>query len=180
MGNGHLVLQNMTGAFLYRDRDGVREYLLMKRADDRPIAPGMWSSVGGKMEPEEINDPMAACLREIAEETGITQDKIEGLTLRYLLMRHRGNTISQSYIFFGSTDAEPSPDCLESYEGSLHWVRQEEVLTRTFSATHHAMLRRYFAQTPEERAAEGFVVGTAENNAGSIQVRWSVLDWFEK
>jgi 8-oxo-dGTP diphosphatase len=63
------------------------EYLLMKRADNRKIAPGVWSAVGGKLETYELNDPQAACLREVQEETGITAVQIYNLKLRYVIVR---------------------------------------------------------------------------------------------
>jgi 8-oxo-dGTP diphosphatase len=59
-------ISNGAVAFLKRGDD----YLLMKRADNRKIALGVWSAVGGKLEPYELNDPQAACLREVQEETG--------------------------------------------------------------------------------------------------------------
>ena len=58
-----ITLRNGVAAFLWNDGN----YLLMKRADNREIAPGVWSGVGGHMRPNEINDPLSACYREIKE-----------------------------------------------------------------------------------------------------------------
>ena len=60
-----ITLRNGVAAFLQNNGS----YLLMKRAENRGIAPGVWSGVGGHIEPNEINDPLAACYREIEEET---------------------------------------------------------------------------------------------------------------
>lgn len=62
-----VTLSSGTAAFLKHGND----YLLMKRAPNRIIAPEVWSGVGGKLERDELNDPQVACLREIEEETGI-------------------------------------------------------------------------------------------------------------
>jgi 8-oxo-dGTP diphosphatase len=56
----------LSGAFIIEGND----YLLMKRADTKRIAPGMWGGVGGHAEPDELNSPRTTCLREIYEETG--------------------------------------------------------------------------------------------------------------
>ena len=108
-----ITLSNGAAAFLRRGN----EYLLMKRADNRKVAPGVWSAVGGHMEYGELNDPQAACLREIEEETGITAAQIRNLTLRYVVMRRYRDVIRQTYIYFGETDAEPG---VTTDEGKLH------------------------------------------------------------
>ena len=174
--NRKVVLQNFTAVFLSRGEEENREFLLMKRADDRELNPGVWSGIGGKMEPQEINDPMAACLRETQEETGITEENIMGLTLRYIILRHRGRTISQSYIYFGTTTSDPGADFWETYEGSLHWVRQQDMLDKPYSLTFRAMLEHYLTQ-PEEGKV---IVGVAEKTADSLRVHWSGADQFEK
>lgn len=97
-----ITLTNGTAAFL---RHGGN-YLLMKRAPNRKIAPDVWSGVGGHMERGELNDPQTACLREIWEETGITAEQIRNLTLRYIIVRRYRDTIWQTYIYFGETDSE--------------------------------------------------------------------------
>ncbi|QHQ60211.1 NUDIX domain-containing protein [Anaerocolumna sedimenticola] len=65
-----IKLRNMATAYLMNRN----EFLLMKRAAGRNLAPGLWAGVGGHLEPEELNSPKEACLREIYEETGITQE----------------------------------------------------------------------------------------------------------
>jgi 8-oxo-dGTP diphosphatase len=82
-----IILRSITAAFL---RNGGK-YLLIKRSNNREIAPGIWSGVGGHMEPHEINKPLLACYREIEEETGITRDKINSLELLYIIVRRSKN-----------------------------------------------------------------------------------------
>jgi 8-oxo-dGTP diphosphatase len=159
-------LSNGAAAFL---RSGD-EYLLMKRADSRRIAPGVWSAVGGKMERDELNDPQAACLREIEEETGITQ--IRDLTLRYVIIRRYRDTIRQTYIYFGETDEEPS---VTTDEGELHWISESELLDRTYTKTFAAMLRHYLTTPDPERV----IVGAAENEIGECRMVWSAIEDFE-
>ena len=165
---GAITLSNTTAAFLKRGG----EYLLMKRALSRKVAPGVWSGVGGKMECAEINDPRTACLREIEEETGIAAGWIRDLTLRYVVIRRWRDTIRQSYIYFGETSAEPSTT---TEEGELHWIPEHELLDRPYTATFAAMLTHYL-QTPDPAH---LIVGTTENDHGKCRMIWAVLEDFE-
>jgi ADP-ribose pyrophosphatase YjhB (NUDIX family) len=63
--------------------------LLIRRA--RPPAAGFWSVPGGKCEPDE--DPAAACVREVAEETGLTVSVV-----RFAGRVSRSATANDSYV----------------------------------------------------------------------------------
>ncbi|GHU71507.1 hypothetical protein FACS1894184_18420 [Clostridia bacterium] len=163
-----IVLNNFASAFLRRGDD----YLLMKRADNRKISPGIWSDVGGHMEQYELNDPQVTCLREIEEETGITPDQVYNLALRYIIIRRFKDTIRQSYVYFGETDVQPS---VETDEGELHWIRESELLDRMYSATFAAMIKHFLTMPDKEHV----VVGVAGNDGGRCRVMWSRVEDFE-
>ena len=166
--NDKITLLNAANAFLKRGS----KYLLMKRAANKEVAPGVWACVGGKFEPQELNDPLAACLREVYEETGIPAERIFNLKLRYIILRRAKDTIRQSYIYFGETDVE---EVIDTNEGSLHWVPEEDLLNREYTKTFAAMMRHYL-HTPVE---ECVVIGVAENRGGSLYMNWSVAEDFE-
>jgi len=145
----------------------------MKRDIDREIAPGLWSGVGGHIEPSELNDPLSTCLREIFEETGIMYDHIFNLELRYIIIRRAGDVIRQNYIYFGETDIS---DVADTEEGTLHWVSQTELLEREFTKTYDAMLRHYINASDEKTPV---VVGVTENINGKLHMSWSDVEDFE-
>ena len=165
-----IILENSAAAFL--KRDGF--YLLMKRSSARKMLPNIWSGVGGHIDPHELNDPMTACLREIFEETGITENHIFKLALRYIIIRRAKNVIRQNYIYFGETDIAEVAD---TDEGTLHWIAEAELLNREYSKTFEAMLKR-FIDAPDQKGR--VVVGVAENANGVLQMNWSAMEDFEQ
>ena len=158
-----ITLRNGVTAFLHNNG----EYLLMKRADNRKIAPGVWSGVGGHMEQSEINDPLTACYREIEEETGISRDKISSLKLLYIITRRSKDEIRQSYIYFGETARE---EVIQTDEGDLFWIAEGALLEREYTKTFTVMLEHYTRRSRDDRAV---YVGVAENSNGRLRMNWA-------
>jgi len=162
------VLVNGVAAFLKNDG----RYLLMKRAAGKRIAPGLWSGVGGHMEPREMNDPFAACCREIEEETGIVPRDVVSLGLRYVLTRLSKDEIRQSYIFFGETARD---DIIQTDEGELCWAPERELLDREYSETFAAMLAHYVGR---DAGDSDVYAGAASDDNGRLRMNWTRLkDW---
>ena len=163
-----ITLRNGIAAFL---RNGDK-YLLMKRGDNRRIAPGVWSGVGGHIEPHEISNPLAACYREIEEESGIVKSAIASLELLYIITRRNRDEIRQSYIYFGETE---QTDVIETDEGELFWIAHGDLLKREYTKTFAAMLEHYINRNQDDRAV---YVGVAENDGGNLRMNWSRCeDW---
>jgi len=165
-----ITLRNGVAAFLHNNG----KYLLMKRAETRSIAPGVWSGVGGHIEPDELNEPLTACYREIKEETGITRDKIASLDLLYIITRRSKDEIRQSYIYFGETKQN---EIIQTDEGELFWISETELLNREYTKTFAAMLEHYTKRNPNDRFVN---VGVAENDNGKLKMNWARCEDFEK
>ncbi|MDR1704484.1 MAG: NUDIX hydrolase [Clostridiales bacterium] len=163
-----ITLRNGTAAFL-RNNGNI---LLIKRAGNRVILPGVWSGVGGHMEPGELNNPSAACIREIEEETGIASSDINGLELLYVILRRFNDEIRQSYIYFGETS---KTGVVQTDEGELFWVSENELLEREFSATFTAMLEHYIKRDRDDRAV---YAGVAGNDGGRLRMVWARCEDF--
>ena len=124
------------------------------------------------MEPCEINTPLAACYREIEEETGIVRSRIERLDLLYIITRRLADEIRQSYIYFGET---LQTDVIQTDEGELSWVHESELLEREYSKTFVAMLNHYITRDPQDYAV---YVGVAGNTNGLLKMNWTRCEDF--
>jgi 8-oxo-dGTP diphosphatase len=145
------------------------DMLMMKRSLKRTLNPGMWAAVGGHMEPEEINDPRTACLREIHEETGLGESEVLDLRLRYILIRINQMEVRQQFVYSGHTTRR---DILQTDEGVLHWIPREEVLQRDIPFIFHCLLEHYLQNGP----ATHIWVGTAGFTAAAKPtVHWTAL-----
>lgn len=78
---------------------------------------GLWNGIGGKLEPGE--DPYAGCLREVAEETGLT---IAAAQLRALLVVTVQSPPTVWVIFVFTALVPEIHPVGPSEEGELAWV----------------------------------------------------------
>jgi 8-oxo-dGTP diphosphatase len=101
------------------------QYLMLQRASHKSFAPGLWTGIGGRVEPDEFDDIPASALREIREETGYQPDDIEHFVLRRTLLQQRpGHPATVLFYFTGHVTARPSPS---STEGTLHWKTEQDI-----------------------------------------------------
>ena len=65
-------------------------------------------------------------MRELYEETGIAEEEIENLSLRYITLRRKNDEIRQNYYFFA--DLKDRARAASSNEGRLEWFGMDELL----------------------------------------------------
>jgi 8-oxo-dGTP diphosphatase len=86
-----------------------------------PPNAGLWNGIGGKLEPGE--DPYAACIREVREETGLA---IGPPALRAVLVIAVQST-GDLWVIFTFTAPAPTAAQIDSEEGELRWVAVDAV-----------------------------------------------------
>lgn len=165
-----MYVRVISGAFLIEGND----YLLMKRADNKKIAPGMWGGVGGHVEPKEINSPKAACLREIYEETGLEERYIENLDLRYIVLRRNKAEITMLYYFIGFVRTRYFED--KTQEGKLSWINESELLNREMSFELRNILEHYIQVGNKSSNINVGVISLVDNKP---TIGWNSLDAWE-
>ncbi len=161
-----ITLRTFATAFI----SNSNQILLMKRSDERKFAPGIWAAVGGHLEPEELNTPRIACLREIQEETGLVEEDLSYLDLEYIILRRCNLEIRIQYVYFGSTD---KIDVKQSEEGRLHWIDQSELFNREMTYTTKMTLRHYIENREK---IDRTIVGTVAEHDGNPIMNWEYVD----
>jgi 8-oxo-dGTP diphosphatase len=141
----------------------------MKRSLTKKNAPGFWDGVGGHLEHEEINNPQIACLREIYEETRITENDINNLKLKYIILQRTKSEIKIYYIYFGNSRKR---EVIDTDEGKLYWISKDELLGLEFTDATRAILTHYleFGIMMEE-----VLVGTVRCENNKTLMSWNVL-----
>lgn len=170
-------LRNVATAFLMNGDD----ILMTERSQTRKIAPGYWYGVGGHLEPDELNDPHAACLREIREETGLDASHVLDLRLRYIVLRRSGQEIVINYFFFGRTDTRKVAQA--AGEDVLHWIPRREALDRPFfpaiglTLAHGLEAGAANGAAGDDRLQMGLVALANDEPA----IRWrDIVDWADQ
>lgn len=115
-------LRNMTSLYLKKD-DSL---LLLYRIGSKVIDPSYTGSAGGHFEKDELNDAETCVLRELYEETGLTEQDISHLSLRYITLRLKNGEIRQNYYFFA--DLLNENKVVVSNEGKLKWFSIKDLL----------------------------------------------------
>ena len=134
-----MLYRNVIMAFLeYEGR-----VLLMRRGLHKRIAPGSWSGIAGHIEGEEIWDPSRTCLREIEEETALTPDQIEDLTLAYIIYNRLEEETVVNHLFFARVT---SPRVEANDEGELHWIDKDQVPEKMEIPGLRLALKDYYSQ----------------------------------
>ena len=89
-------LRNMTSIYLRRGD----KLLLLYRIGSRVIGNSYTGTAGGHMEEAELNNPRDCVLRELQEETGLSESDVENLQFRYITLRLKNGEVRQNYYFF--------------------------------------------------------------------------------
>lgn len=100
------------------------QYLLLERAADKALLPGLWTGIGGRVEPGEFNTLRASAQRELVEETGIGRDQVHDFTLRRVLLLTRDQKLIMVLYFTGRLAQRLTPRCTE---GTLAWFAAHQL-----------------------------------------------------
>jgi len=157
-------LRQMASAFLTHQGD----VLMMKKTKSRLYQHAFWAAPGGHLEPEEWNEPRAACLRELQEETGLRETDVDNLQLRYILLRRKDEEIRQQFIYWGQARTR---DVRSSDEGELHWIKQERLMSLDISHVVKQMLLHY-GQNP---GLDHLLIGAVTMTDDGVRMQWSPL-----
>lgn len=100
------------------------KWLLLKRSADKRLLPNRYTGLGGRVEADELGDLEGSVLRELFEETGLSEGELEHLTLRRLLTHNRlGEPLTNLFYFTAALKNDALPTCTE---GTLYWTKPDD------------------------------------------------------
>ena len=88
-----------THIWIVRRRNNRVQILLQKRAKYKDSFPGCYDISSAGHIPAGV-DFIASGLRELQEETGLTERDVENLQFRYITLRLKNGEVRQNYYFF--------------------------------------------------------------------------------
>lgn len=121
------VLSQMIEVCVFRITGGRSEYLLLKRADDEPIYPGMWQIVTGAGDGGET--ALQASLRELREETGLAPLQYWAVPHMSTFYDHRRDAV-HILPFFAARVGPDAAVRLSAEHSASEWVPYAEALSR--------------------------------------------------
>ena len=150
-----IKLRNMTSIYL----TSGEKILFLYRIGSKVIKDSYTGAAGGHFEKEELNDPKACVLRELYEETGLTENDIENLALRYVTLRLKNNEIRQNYYFFAALKNPDIP--ITSNEGDLEWADFDKAMLLDMPFSSKYVVEHYI-KTGKDTSA--LYCGAADEN----------------
>ncbi len=116
--------------------------------------------------------PRAGCVREIAEETGLSESDLVLSELRDSVLSQKGTEIRQQ---FGDTGQTRPYDLGGTSEGTRLWDPHGDIVVRQSPYTHTCMRHQYF----KDEASRSEVLAGVASTAGQRQwvVGTPLQDW---
>lgn len=166
-----MILKNMSGIYIFYEN----KILIMKRSKKEFNSVGQYFSIGGKFEPNELNQPKKCLLRELEEETGLIEGDIDNLQLKYIIIRNHNGTITLNHLFFANLiKAKELKTC---NEGTLEWVPIEEIFNKPLPDSSRVCLKHYFAGGMK---SQEITVAVATNDNGYLEYNFTNISRSEK
>jgi dATP pyrophosphohydrolase len=97
------ILSQIVEVCIFRWSAGEPQYLLLQRADDEELYPGIWQIITGSIKKNESTDK--AALRELEEETGLHLKRFWTVPIIDSYFDIRNDTIQMVPVFAAEVDA---------------------------------------------------------------------------
>lgn len=130
--------------------EGWRVLVVQRALDTR--CPGAWETVHGRIEPGE--EPEAAAVREVWEETGLAVERLYNVTVQPFYL-HKTQTV-QLAVVFAAFVAEPAEVTLGVEHQACEWLTVDDAARR-------------FAWPRERTALAEIVALLAGGDAGAVE-----------
>jgi dihydroneopterin triphosphate diphosphatase len=145
------IRASLVDVYVLRIRHAGLECLVLRRGPSGRC-PGSWESVHGHIEPDE--QPIDAALREVKEETGLTQLQLYNVSRVELFYQHRLDEVALVPVFAALVLAEAEVHLGEEHD-RFEWLPADAARLR-------------FAWPRERRALDDIVALLGKGDAGPV------------
>jgi dihydroneopterin triphosphate diphosphatase len=145
------IRASLVDVYVLRTRHAGLECLVLRRGPSGRC-PGSWESVHGHIEPDE--QPTDAALREVKEETGLTQLQLYNVSRVELFYQHRLDEVALVPVFAAFVLAEAEVRLGEEHD-RFEWLPADAARLR-------------FAWPRERRALDDIVALLGRGDAGPV------------
>jgi dATP pyrophosphohydrolase len=121
------VLSQMVEVCIFRWSGSETQYLLLQRADDEELYPGIWQIVTGSIKKNERADK--AALRELEEETGLKLKRFWTVPILDSYFDIRNDTVQMVPIFAAEIDASLNVHLSHEHK-RFEWLTYAEARAR--------------------------------------------------
>lgn len=108
-------------ANMFVRKDG--KILVLKRSEQKKIAPGFFHPAGGKVDQNE--EPLQAAKRELMEEAGLT---VKNIRLEAVVTEIEPHNPNENWLIFHYSGDYESGEVKETLEGEFVWLTKEELV----------------------------------------------------
>jgi dATP pyrophosphohydrolase len=119
------IKSTLVEAHIFRQQGNDIEFLLIKRAENDKIYPGLWQMVTGSI--DENEKAYSTALREIKEETGLTPRNLWVIPNVNNFYNPSNDTVNLIPVFAALVDSESNIKLSEEHS-DFKWVYKEEAV----------------------------------------------------
>ncbi len=119
------IKSTLVEAHIFRQEGNDIEFLLIKRAENDKIYPGLWQMVTGSI--DENEKAYSTALREIKEETGLTPRNLWVIPNVNNFYNPSNDTVNLIPVFAALVDSESNIKLSEEHS-DFKWVYKEEAV----------------------------------------------------
>ena len=131
------IVSKIIEVCVFRFNSDRIEYLVLRRAPDERLHPGMWQIITGMV--EEGERAVETALRELKEETGFTPEHLWSLPQLTTFFDVRNNAINLCPVFAVQVKNGTNP-VLSSEHASFDWLPPQSAQSRLVWPSHRAAI----------------------------------------
>jgi dihydroneopterin triphosphate diphosphatase len=124
---------NAVQVHVFRNKEGIHEFLSLQRAENANIYPGLWQVVTGWIEPGET--ALEAAIRETKEETGLSPINMWTLPYIAIYFAPKKNAINFSPVFAIEVSATVEAVLSDEHQDYV-WLSKTDTLNQLKFPSH--------------------------------------------